>query len=170
MTYSRHSNIRKIIMKFNAKRFLKRQLPVCACILFLTLCGLFFWFHRSPALFPLLEGKGTPIYEVWIYHIPGVSGFDMEANISDQQIEELLALAPVRRGASFRAVPCPAFEIHVTFEDKFYELIVGKNGCICVNGFSFYDSNDKETFWADSGELFSALYEYHISAGGEPIP
>ena len=148
MTYSRHSNMRKIIMKFNAKRFLKRQLPVCACILFLTLCGLF----------------------LWIYHIPGVSGFDMEANISDQQIEELLALAPVRRGASFRAVPCPAFEIHVTFEDKFYELIVGKNGCICVNGFSFYDSNDKETFWADSGELFSALYEYHISAGGEPIP
>ena len=103
-------------------------------------------------------------------HNPGVSGFDIEAEISDQEVEELLTLAPVRRGSSFHAVPCPAFEIHVTFENKFYELIVGKNGRICVNGFSFYDSNSKETFWTDSGELFSALYECHISAGGEPIP
>ncbi len=99
-----------------------------------------------------------------------MSGFDIEAEISDQEIEKLLTLAPVRRGSSFRAVPCPAFEIHVTFEDKFYELIVGENGRICVDGFSFYDSNSKETFWTDSGELFSALYGYHISAGGEPIP
>lgn len=157
-------------MKFNTKHFLKRQLPVCACILLLTLCGLFFWFHRSPVLFPLLEGEGKPIYNVWIYHIPSVSGFDIEAKISDQQIEEILTRAPVRRSSSFRTVPCPAFEIYVTFEDKFYELIVGKNGRICVNGFSFNASNNRETFWADSGELFSSLYDCHISAGGEPIP
>ena len=102
--------------------------------------------------------------------IPCVSGFDIEAKISDQQIEKILTRAPVRRSSSFRTVPCPAFEIYVTFEDKFYELIVGKNGRICVNGFSFHASNSMETFWADSGELFSSLYDCHISAGGEPIP
>ena len=157
-------------MEENRKKKSKKQLSVCVCILLAITCGLLFWFRRFPALSPLLEGEGKPEYNVWIYHNPGVSGFDIEAEISDQEIKELLTLAPVRRGSSFRAVPCPAFEIHVTFEDKFYELIVGENGRICVNGFSFYDSNSKETFWTDSGELFSALYGCHISAGGEPIP
>ena len=157
-------------MDGNVKKPSKRRLSACACILLVLICGLGFRFRRFPALFPLLEGEGKPVYNVWIYHNPGVSGFDIEAEIPDQQIEELLASAPVRRGASFRAIPCPAFEIYVTFEDKFYELAVGKNGLICVNGSSFHDSADSETFWADAGELFSALYACHISAGGEPIP
>lgn len=105
-------------MEENWKRSFKKWLSVCICILLAIICGLLFWFRRFPALSPLLEGEGKPIYNVWIYYNPGVSGFDIETEIPDQQIEDLLTLAPVRRGSSFRAVPCPAFEIHVTLEDK----------------------------------------------------
>lgn len=70
-------------MEENRKENSKKRLSVCVCILLALICGLLFWFRRFPALSPLLEGDGKPEYNVWIYHNPGVSGFDIEAEISD---------------------------------------------------------------------------------------
>lgn len=114
----------------------------------------------------LLNGEGEPKYNAWIYYLPGESDRDIEAKVSAEQIEELLQNRLVKEGPAFYAMPCPAFQIYINYEDKSYGLVIGMDGQICL--YELHETNE-EIFLRDSGELFECLYEYHIHEGGKVI-
>lgn len=139
--------------------------------LIVSVCILFSLLSRQTSdhdLSTLLNGEGEPEYNAWIYYLPGESGCDIEAKVSAEQIEALLQNQPVKKGPAFDAMPCPAFQIYINYEDKAYGLVVGMNGQICVT--KLYETNeDARIFLRDSGELFERLYEYHVHEGGKVI-
>lgn len=139
-------------------------------LIFLGMCvAVFVIKYFSPVfLSSFIEGKGNPKFDTWVYYIPGKDGYDIKAEISSQQIEELLQSTSVRRRSAFNVTPCPAIQVYVIFVDKIYGITAGKNGNIILSDMDM-TKETVTTFWADSGVLFESLYQYHLLSGGEAI-
>ena len=88
--------------------------------------GIIFLYRTQP-LIELCPGTGSPSYRVAGYCDAFISdGTVIEGMISDAQITELLTLASVERGVSYRAMPSPCFELRMSYPDgNFYIIVIG---------------------------------------------
>lgn len=122
---------------------------------------------RPKTLISLLEGEGELSYRVAGYSDQLVPlGTFVEGKIPQEQITELLETTMVKKGKAFRSLPSPCFELRIHYTDgNDYLIFVGKDGAISVGkvGDLYHYS-----YWKDpSGQLFAALYQYHLDNGGE---
>lgn len=139
-----------------------------AVIVIAVVIALVFTF-KPRTLASLLEGEGEPSYRVAGYSVQLVPlGTSVEGKIPQEQITELLETTMVKKGKAFESLPEPCFELRMYYSDgDDYLIVVGKDGAISVGKMG---DLDHYSYWKDpSGQLFSALYQYHLDNGGEPF-
>ena len=93
-------------------------------------------------------------------HVPGA--------ISQENIEDLLQITTVKKGASYRGLPSPCIEIRAVYDHDIYVIVVGADNSVSVAPAS---NLDFRTFWVDtSGKLYESLYSLHLENGGTEFP
>lgn len=92
-----------------------------------------------------------------------------ELTISDKEFQRILGNAHVVKHRKETQMPSTAFDLHMTYEDRGYAIVVGEDHTISVALLD--DLDGSRTFWMDlDGQVFDELYQCYRNSGGLEIP